>query len=85
MLESRRQRNRESVVEEKGQRQNCGGCREVKRTQPQLCCKEELDDNKAVLLLLKKVQQHNRFGLVEKRGRQRNSKCGGGGEVGETA
>jgi len=51
----------------------------VKRTQPQLCGKEELDDNKAVLLLLKKVKQHNRFGLAKKRGRQRNRKCGGGG------
>ena len=55
----------------------------MKRTQPQLCGKEELDDNKAVLLLLKKVKQHNRFGLVEKRGRQRNRKCGGGGGVGK--
>ena len=46
----------------------------MKGTQPQLCCKEELDDNKAVLLFLKKVKQHDRFGLVEKRGRQRNRK-----------
>ena len=56
----------------------------MKRTQPQLCGKDELHDNKAVLLLLlKKVKQHNRFGLVEKRGRQRNRKCGGGGGVGK--
>ena len=55
----------------------------MKRTQPQLCGKEELHDNKAVLLLLKKVKQHNRFGLVEKRGRQRNRKGGGGGGVGK--
>ena len=55
----------------------------MKKTQPQLCGKEELQDNKAVVLLLKKVKQHNRFGLEEKRGRQRNRKCGGGGGVGK--
>ena len=55
----------------------------MKRAQPQLFGKEELHDNKAVVLLLKKVKQHNRFGLEEKRGRQRNRKCGGGGGVGE--
>ena len=55
----------------------------MKRTQPQLFGKEELHDNKAVVLLLKKVKQHNRFGLEEKRGRQRNRKCGGGGGAGK--
>ena len=55
----------------------------MKKTQPQLCGKEELQDNKAVVLLLKKVKQHNRFGLEEKRGRQRNRKCGGGGGAGK--
>ena len=55
----------------------------MKRTEPQLCGKEELHDNKAVVLLLKKVKQHNRFGLEEKRGRQRNRKSCGGGGVGK--
>ena len=55
----------------------------MKKTQPQLCGKEELQDNKAVVLLLKKVKQHNRFGLEEKRGRQRNRKSCGGGGVGK--
>ena len=55
----------------------------MKRAQPQLFSKEELHDNKAVVLLLKKVKQHNRFGLEEKRGRQRNRKCGGRGGAGK--
>ena len=55
----------------------------MRRAQPQLFGKEELHDNKAVVLLLKKVKQHNRFGLEEKRGRQRNRKCGGGGGAGK--
>ena len=41
MMERRRQRNRDSVVEEKGQRLNCGGRREVRRSQPELCGEEE--------------------------------------------